>query len=270
MDAKLVFDGFLKDLQTIFSDISIPEYSVDTEITVLEETYYPEVVKILQRDATFFDVDRHFCGINLSELWRRGEANHETLWKHVQVCLIASFMHGDIREKIGKLTSTFKNIWNSSGHENDEINKILNDEKSEDHLKEILDYVMETRLAKIFTQLVEEFDISDIEINFNNPQEFIDVLRNPESPVMKKVITRVQAMIQRKVERGEFTQNQLVSEIEGIKAKITGLFGNIFNEALGGRRAEVPSAVLMGNSPEARRQRMIARLQRKQRDKNSQ
>lgn len=268
MDAKVVFDGFLKDLHTAFN-ISIPEYSIDTEVSALEERYYPEVVKILQRDAGFFDTDRLFCGINLSELWRREETQHETIWKHVQVCMIASFMHGDIREKIGKLTSTFKSIWNSSGQENEEVNRILNDEKSEDYLKEILDYVMETRLAKIFTQLVEEFDISDIELNFNNPQELIDTLRNPESPIMKKVVTRVQAMIQRRMERGEFTQSQLVSEIEGIKAKITGLFGNIFNEALGGRRADVPSGVLMGNSPEARRQRMLARLQRKQRDKNS-
>ena len=178
-------------------------------------------------------------------------------------------MHGDLKEKVGKLLGTFKNIWASSGQTNDEVKRILEDEHSEDHFKEIIDYLSETRLAKIFTQLVEEFDISDLEINFENPQEFIDVLRNPESPIMKKVITRIQGMIQRKMERGEFTQNQLVGEIEGIKAKITSLFGNIFNEALGGRRADVPSTVLMGNSPEARRQRMLARLQRKQREKNS-
>jgi hypothetical protein len=38
---------------------------------------------------------------------------------------------------------------------------------------------------------------------------------------------------------------------------------------LGGRRGETPVATLMGNSPEARRQRMIARMQRKLREKNS-
>jgi hypothetical protein len=269
MDAKIVFDTFLNDLKVSFADIVVPEYSVEEQITLLEESYYPDVVKILQRDATFFDTERLFCGVNLSEVWKRSESTHESIWKHLQISLIASFMHGDLKEKVGKLLGTFKNIWASSGQTNDEVKRILEDEHSEDHFKEIIDYLSETRLAKIFTQLVEEFDISDLEINFENPQEFIDVLRNPESPIMKKVITRIQGMIQRKMERGEFTQNQLVGEIEGIKAKITSLFGNIFNEALGGRRADVPSTVLMGNSPEARRQRMLARLQRKQREKNS-
>jgi hypothetical protein len=61
----------------------------------------------------------------------------------------------------------------------------------------------------------------------------------------------------------------IIREIETIKAKVIDLFGNVFKDALGGRRAEVPSAVMVGNSPEARRARMIARLQRKLRDKNS-
>jgi hypothetical protein len=45
------------------------------------------------------------------------------------------------------------------------------------------------------------------------------------------------------------------------------LFGNIFNDALGGRKGD--TAALMNNTPEGRRQRMIARMQRKVREKNS-
>ena len=60
------------------------------------------------------------------------------------------------------------------------------------------------------------------------------------------------------------------NEIEAIKAKVMSLFGNVFNDALGGRRqGNVPAAAIMGNSPEARRQRMIARMQRKLQEKNS-
>ena len=84
---------------------------------------------------------------------------------------------------------------------------------------------------------------------------------------MKKVIGKIQGLIQEKLKRGEFTQQQLQSEIEGIKAKVVSMFGNVFNEALGGTRSELPPAVLLGNSPEARRQRMLARLQKKQRDR---
>jgi hypothetical protein len=97
----------------------------------------------------------------------------------------------------------------------------------------------------------------------------MDILRNPEHPVMKKVITKIKNVIQQKMQRGEISQQMITSEVEGIKAKLQSLFGNVFNDMLGGRRADVPSTVLMSNSPEARRQRMLARLQKKQRDKNS-
>ena len=76
-------------------------------------------------------------------------------------------------------------------------------------------------------------------------------------------------MLKDKMKRGELTQHQITSEVEAIKAKVTSIFGNIFNEAMGLNRGETPAAVLVGNSPEARRQRMLARLQKKQRDKNS-
>jgi hypothetical protein len=60
MDAKIVFDTFLNDLKVSFADIVVPEYSVEEQITLLEESYYPDVVRILQRDATFFDTERLF------------------------------------------------------------------------------------------------------------------------------------------------------------------------------------------------------------------
>ena len=97
----------------------------------------------------------------------------------------------------------------------------------------------------------------------------METLRDPENPKMKRIINKIQGLIQEKMQRGELSQQQLIGEIEAIKAKVQSLFGNVFNDMLGGRRADVPSNVLMGNSPEARRQRMLARLQKKQRDKNS-
>ena len=160
-------------------------------------------------------------------------------------------------------------MWGASGQENDEVSKLLNDEESEGHFKEILEYLQDTRLAKIFMKLVEEIDITELDLNFENPQELIETLKNPENPKMKKVISKIQGLIQDKMQKGEFTQQQIIGEVEGIKAKVQSLFGNVFNDMLGGRKADVPAGVLMGNSPEARRQRMLARLQKKQRDKNS-
>jgi hypothetical protein len=270
MEIDPVFDAFYKDIQSTFFE-NLPDSDEPSEETMkhIESTYYPKILKILQRDESLFDSPLTFRGINLSPLWKDNESQREMIWKHVFICVLASFFHGDIKEKLGTVMTAVKGLWGASGQENDEISRILEDEKSEGYLQELLEYLQETRLAKIFMKLVEEFDASEFDFNFENPQELVDVLRNPEHPKMKRVIDKIQGMIKQKMERGEFTQQQIVSEVEGIKAKVQSLFGNVFNDMLGGRRADVPAHVLMGNSPEARRQRMLARLQKKQRDKNS-
>jgi hypothetical protein len=97
----------------------------------------------------------------------------------------------------------------------------------------------------------------------------VEMIKDPENPVVKTMMSKVHGMIEEKMKRGEINQQVIIQEVETIKAKAIGLFGNIFNDALGGRKSDVPSTVLMGNSPEARRQRMIARMQRKLHEKNS-
>jgi hypothetical protein len=145
----------------------------------------------------------------------------------------------------------------------------LNDEKSEGRFQEIIDFVLNSRLAKIFTNIVESIDISDFDLNISDPAEIIELIKNPENPMIKKMTDKIQNTIKQKIQRGEFTQQTIISEIECIKAKLVGLFGNIFNDALGGRKGDTSAATLMSNSPEARRQRMIARMQRKLQEKNS-
>jgi hypothetical protein len=76
-------------------------------------------------------------------------------------------------------------------------------------------------------------------------------------------LKKVKTTLEDKVRRGEFTKEMLASDIEKIKLKIQTAFGDMFNEALGGRKADVAPQVILGNTPEARRARMIARMRRK-------
>lgn len=272
MDAKEVFDAFLKDLKTAFPEIELQEYDLEKEVKSVEEMVFSSVLKIAQKDETFFtEQDRVICGLNISALWKSSESNREAIWKHMFMISIASFLHGDIKEKLGKILETVKGLWSSSGRENDEISKILNDEEAEDKISELLEYVQNTRIAKMMMEMIEETNVEEFigDLDFNNPDEIMEILKNPEHPKIKPIVGKVQQKVQEKLQRGQYTQQQLASEIEGIKAKLQSMFGNIINEMLGGRRADVPANVLMGNSPEARRQRMLARLQKKQRDKNS-
>jgi hypothetical protein len=254
MDATEVFKGFLEDLRTKYPDTAFTEQPTDEIVALFERDYYPAAVQILQKDAAFFSVERPLFGVNLSALEPTDE-----LWKHIQVGALASFFHGDIKKKFGTLLTTAKSLWGASG---DDLSRILNDESQ---LEELYDYIMNTRLAKLCMGIIENLDVDGIEID--SPGQIIEMIRNPEHPVVQKFVRKIQAIMKEKLTRGDLTQQQMVAEIEGIKAKIQGLFGNLFNEALGGRQADVPATVMTSNSPEARRQRMLARLQRKQREK---
>jgi hypothetical protein len=268
MDTTKIFQSFVDDIRKACSDVS-PVLKLEDDLKTIE-TFYPDALKILQRDDTFFSEKvRTLFGVNLSAVWAREGVSKENLWKGFQLCVLGGFLHGDIKDKIGSIIEIFKSYWTKTGTQSDEINKILNDKASEDHFKEILEFIMNTRIAKLFTDIVEKIDIKELNLNIENPEELIEIIKNPEHPTIKKIVTKIQNMLKDKMKRGELTQQQITMEVEAIKAKVTSLFGNIFNEAMGLNRGETPAAVLVGNSPEARRQRMLARLQKKQRDKNS-
>jgi hypothetical protein len=268
MDTTKLFQSFVDEIRKAFPDTS-PVLKLEDDLKTIE-TFYPDVLKILQRDDTFFsEKTRTLFEVDLSALWAREKAPKEELWKHFQLTMMGGFLHGDIKDKIGSMIEMFKSYWTKTGTENDEINKILNDKASEDHFKEVLEFVMNTRIAKVFTSIIEQIEVKELNINIESPEELIEMIKNPDNPVVKKIVTKIQNLLKAKMQRGEITQQILTSEIEAIKAKVASIFGNVFNEAMGLNRGETPAAVLVGNSPEARRQRMLARLQKKQRDKNS-
>ena len=263
-----VFEAFKKDLIEVFN--IEPVINIDDDVKYIETNFYPDALKILQKDASFFEKERILMGINLSDIWKTEKMPADTFWKHMQMVCIGSLMHGNIKDKITPIIAAVKTYFGMAGNENSEISKILNDEKSEDHFKEVLEFVMQTRIAKIFMSIVEQIDITELDLNFERPEQVIEILKNPEHPAIKKLVDKIQRLIKDKIQRGEITKSKLVEEMEAVKAKITSIFGNMFNDALGGRQGDIPSSALLGNSPEARRQRMLARLQKKQREKNSQ
>ena len=117
MNTESVFREFCKD---VFGE----EVAFCTEDVVTEfEAFYPSIVAIIQKDESFFAVDRIVFGRNLSAL-----ENKDSVWNHLPGCLFASFLHGDIRKKGEKIASILKDLWNASGQENDDISKILNDD----------------------------------------------------------------------------------------------------------------------------------------------
>ena len=233
MDVSEIFGQFCKD---VFSDETI---ELNPDVNAAEfESFYPSIVQVIQKDAAFFSEDRIVFGRNLSAI---DESKREIIWKNLLPCMLTSFFHGDIKKKVDKITGLIKNIWNASGQKNDAVTSILNDEKSQGRFQEIIDFVLNSRIAKIFTNIVESIDISGFELNISDPAEIIELIKNPENPIIKKMTDKIQNTIKQKIQNGEFTQQTIISEVEAIKAKLVSLFGNIFNDALGGFTSLFPA-----------------------------
>ena len=265
MDPTETLTTFLGELRTSYPETVFQDVNVDINIAELE-ALYPHTLRILQRDPEFFSSNElTLFGVQLDEL-----DSSESIWKHLHVCMMSSLFHGDMKEKMGKLLDTAKTLWSSSGQTNAEVDRILNDEHVEDHFQEVFDYITNLKSAKIFLEILEEVDVGSLGLSLDNPMQLVEIFRNPEHPALQRAIQTVQRLLKHKLERGQLSQQQLTSDVEGIKAKIQSLFGNILGEALGvgGRgRGDIAPAIMTSSSPEARRQRMLARLQRKQREK---
>ena len=252
----------IQDTLRIFAtDLAIENYDV-TKTTSEIEKLYPEIMNIVQKNEEFFNKSFMLFQRPISEL------NHDAVWKHLPVCMFASFTNGNFSDKLETLLGIAKNFLSANPSEGtDEISKILNDESAQSSIQEFMDYCTNTRIAKVLNEILTNLDVSEYEHLLSKPHEFIEIARNPDHPMVKKFIQKLQNSLKSKIERGEITQHQLTQDIEGIKSKLTGMFGSAITNALGGTRSDVPATTLISNSPEARHQRMLARLQRKHREK---
>jgi hypothetical protein len=257
MDAKKLFKAFLNDLRTDFSSEEF-KYS-ESEIADFEEMITPKILKVVQHDKTMFEESFEVFGKDVAPLLRI-YSKLDKYWKHIQSCAFASFLSGNIKGKISKLLESFKD---SFGGKESELDKVLGTEESRVKVSEILEFVMSTKLAKVVASLVETIDISSLGIDFENPEDMLRSIQEPSNKIMETVMKKVKDELDTRLRRGDFTKEQLVRDIENIKVKVQEAFGDMFNDMLGGRKADVPSAAILGNTPEARRARMIARMRRK-------
>jgi hypothetical protein len=154
------------------------------------------------------------------------------------------------------------------GSHADELDNILNDEETKDSLKEMLDLIMNTRLAGIVGEIAQSISLEDLGVNLENPEQMLEVLRNPqESPVIKEIMARAQAILEDRIRTGKINQQEIARDIENIRAKFQSSFGRYLNEMIVGDQGNTTGNTaeqILSNHPDARRARMLARLQKKQ------
>jgi len=109
-------------------------------------------------------------------------------------------------------------------------------------------------------------------LNMEDPEQLMEILRNPqESPVVKELMERAQIILEEKVKSGKINQHALQQDIELIRAKLQSSFGKYLNEMVtgsAGNTTGTASQTILSSHPEARRARMLARLQKKVQEKS--
>lgn len=91
--------------------------------------------------------------------------------------------------------------------------------------------------------------------------------------MLKEIMDRARAVLEDKIKSGKIDQDALRRDIENIRAKFQSSFGKYINQAVLGEDAGNTTGntpqVILSNHPDARRARMLARLQKKQQQKNA-
>lgn len=258
----------LRNLVTYFKGKEVPGIpkASDALFVHLESTFLPHVLRVLKKDNTLLAEVELFPGIKVP--WTGTDEE----WKLVQMALLYSVLHGDPKEKFGTILEALKGLMPGGSAQADEIQKILEDEETKDSFQEMLELVMNTRLVSIIGEIASSFELSDFGIDFEDPEAVLTLLRNPQNnETLNDIAERAKSILEDKIKTGKINQQELIREVEMLRAKFTSTFGKYLNEMIvgdgGGGTTGNTSAQILSNSPDARRARMIARLQKKQKEK---
>lgn len=232
----------------------------------IEQTFLPHLLRVIQKDNTLLSEVELFPGIKVE--WE----GTEDQWKKLHMALLFSVLHGDPKEKFGTIFEAIKQAIPGQGQQADEIQKILEDEETKSSMSEILELVMGTRLMSLVGDIVQSINFEDLNLNLENPEELLNMLRNPqECPALNELMDRAKIILEDRVNTGKINPQELRKEIEVIRAKFQSSFGKYLNEAVLGEEAGNTTGntaqQILSNHPDARRARMLARLQKRQQQK---
>jgi hypothetical protein len=244
-----------------------PELRANEELFQhIETVLLPHLLRVVKRDDTLFQEIELFPGIKVA--WKPSDDN----WKKVQMALVYAVLNGNPKEKFGKLMEAMKGAIPGTAAQADEVQSILEDEETQSSMSEMLELIMSTRLVSLVGDIIQSVDLEGLDIDFEDPERLLQMLRNPQqSEILNEIMMRARAVLEEKIRSGKLNQNELRRDIEKIRAKFQSSFGKFLNQAvLGedtGNTTGNTAQQILSNHPDARRARILARLQRKHEQK---
>ena len=236
------------------------------EVERFKTLVQPHFMAAIKKEDALFTEPREFLrGIDFAELYKdASEKKKEAIWNYTRMFLMSSYLGSDIMETVKGLWSKF-----TGKDSTDEVDEILKDESTQSGLHDLLETLKETRIFKLGMEVMENLNVEALgleAIDFTDIPALLEMVKNPEHPVTKKAISSVQKIIEQKMRSGSLKKEDFVREIEMLKEKFKHSLGKLFKAEMFGEPADRPTASaadLTSNHPEARRARMLARLQRK-------
>ena len=236
------------------------------EVERFKTLVQPHFMAAIKKEDALFTEPREFLrGIDFAELYKdASEKKKEAIWNYTRMFLMSSYLGSDIMETVKGLWSKF-----TGKDSTDEVDEILKDESTQSGLHDLLETLKETRIFKLGMEVMENLNVEALgleAIDFTDIPALLEMVKNPEHPVTKKAISSVQKIIEQKMRSGSLKKEDFVREIEMLKEKFKHSIGKLFKTEFFGEPGDRPTASaadLTSNHPEARRARMLARLQRK-------
>lgn len=255
----------IRQLVNLFKDAHPSLKAKEELFEHLEKTFTPHLLRVLQKDAKLFEEFEMFPGVKVT--W----VNDDEHWTRFHMALLYSVLHGDPKEKFASIWESIKGMMPGGNTQVDEIEKILEDEDTKGAFSEILELVMNTQLITLVGDIIQSVSFDDLGIDMENPESLLEMFRNPgESTAIQTLMERAKAVLEDRIRTGKIDQFKLQRDIEMIRAKFQSSFGKYLNEQLLGVQGNTTgntAAQILSNHPDARRARMLARLQKKQKEK---
>lgn len=265
---KECFDDIRKEFPSFASvlDENYPEpIDYKLEVERFKTEIQPHFMAIVKKDDVLFASPRPFLrGLDFSSLYAdASDKQKEAVWNYARMFLMCSYLGSDIMETVKGLWSTVTGKTST-----DEVDDVLKDSETQSGITDLLETLKETRIFKLGMEVMENLNVEALgldSIDFTNIPALIEMAKNPEHPVTKKAITTVQSLIEQKMRSGSLRKEDFVREIEMLKEKFKHSLGKLFKSEIFGEtdRPTQASETILSNHPEARRARMLARLQRK-------
>lgn len=243
------------------------DFHCDSEVAYLKEHVQPHCMDLLKKNPELFSVPRFFLrGVDFSVLVKV-DGKDEKVWTYARTLLMASYMGADLMTTIKTMWSTF-----TGKSSTDDIDEILKEESTQEGFEDLLDTLKDTRIFKLGMEVAENLNVERLgldKVDFTDIAGLMEMVKNPDHPVTKRAIASVQALIEQKMRSGSLRKEDFIAEIEMLKEKFKNTIGKVFKTELFGDSAAGAGGPtrtaqeITSNHPEARRQRMLARLQRK-------